>query len=191
MIDSNEHREAARSMARRQEAAEDSALSFGREFIKANQWLNGGALAALPVIAGALGLSGERALQAFLWPGLFFIAGLVAVALSIGAAYFALTVRSFSHGSMADALQVEAAVLENKRPIKAGLAEGRDGRATSDLQHWRSNAWAAVACSFAALSLAAFIMGAVCGGRYALNLLATPAAAAAPPAAVETGLPVR
>ncbi len=178
LVNGEQHRAWSQMMRRRQEADEDNALALGREFIKVNQWLNGGALAALPVIAGALGLSGDRALHAFLWSGLLFAGGLTSVALATGLAYAALSYRASSRQALADATEIEAAVLDRALPI-GDLKQGVSDRQKGEKLHAMTAAMSWAALGFACFALVAFGAGVFIGGRQALNML-TPIASSAP-----------
>ncbi len=72
-----DRRDWANNIRRLSEADDAAAISFGRDLIKFGQWLNAGAVAALPIVANALNLRGAPLLASLGFPALLFFGGLV------------------------------------------------------------------------------------------------------------------
>lgn len=130
-MSSENRREWANNMRRLSEADDNAAVSFGRDLIKFGQWLNAGAIAAMPVVANAVGLSAAAMISTFKVPALLFIGGLVCSALSTIFAFNALAKRGDSRLVASDAGFIQASVPNSSEQISRETALTLLGKAES------------------------------------------------------------
>ena len=123
-MNNQDRREWANNMRRLSEADDAAAVSFGRDLIKFGQWLNAGAIAALPIVANALDLRGVPLLASLGSPALLFSGGLICSFFSTLFAFQALAHRGDARLAAYEAVnqQIPDATKQTLAGIEANAA---------------------------------------------------------------------